>query len=590
MNTSPTVMKQVFVVSLVLFLTPGAWADTKPGEYKRPWTILLYGAVDNSADDPFVAFTDQVRRALDDDPGVELLLLIDRSDKHTRRTMLFGEDFHTTRLYRVKKDSVERLSGGTHFPEITKDKDAKLNSADAATLQRFIAWGKATAPAQRYGLLIYSHANGQTMCPADKAGDDMGIAEVTDKIGPEGRVDFLALELCGMGGLEIAYQWRPGTGRFGADVLLAIPNAGPPLDWHRAFGRIRSPGHAPQGGPAVDPTQMTAADFGKLVIEEGRKGREEADKRRGRPSREAAGCYDLHKAADVKKAVDALAMALAKAEAKNVFLELRQARAEEERLMNYSEDGAYVDLYDLCQRLASCPRLPEQARAAAANVLKCVEGFMIASFGMGGYPRFAAGKHGVFIVLPSGRPGCWKHYRWYSPQKNGKNQGNWVFLQDGATPGNGVVENWFELLEAWFNVPEEKNGTAVTPGAKEEMDKLQGEWIMAALEQRGEKPRAMTARQTKLTVVGNQWTVTPAAGQGPTRQWKFHVDPTQNPKAIDLALKVGNNEIIVPGIYKMEGDTLTVCRTQAAGDVERPREFKTTVEEGMIIVWKRVQK
>ena len=72
----------------------------------------------------------------------------------------------------------------------------------------------------------------------------MGIAEVTDKIGVEERVDFLALELCNMGGAEIAYQWRPGNGRFEADVLLAIPNAGPPLDWHRAFSRIRSPGHA----------------------------------------------------------------------------------------------------------------------------------------------------------------------------------------------------------------------------------------------------------------------------------------------------------------------------------------------------------
>ena len=29
--------------------------------------------------------------------------------------------------------------------------------------------------------------------------------------------------------------------------------------------------------------------------------------------------------------------------------------------------------------------------------------------------------------------------------------GRWAFLEDGATPGNGVVENWFELLDAWFD-------------------------------------------------------------------------------------------------------------------------------------------
>ena len=78
--------------------------------------------MDNSADDPFVAFTDQVRRAIDDDPGIELVLLIDRSKKHAKRATFLGDDFDSTRLYRVKKDFVERLSGGTHFPEITKDK------------------------------------------------------------------------------------------------------------------------------------------------------------------------------------------------------------------------------------------------------------------------------------------------------------------------------------------------------------------------------------------------------------------------------------------------------------------------------------
>ena len=160
------------------------------------------------------------------------------------------------------------------FLKSPRRSDVKLNSADASTLQRFIAWGKANYPAQHYGLLIYSHADGRSMCPVDRTGDQMGIAELTDKIGVKERVDFLALELCNMGGAEIAYQWRPGNGRFEADVLLAIPNAGPPLDWHRAFNRIRSPGHDPIGGPAVDPAKMTAVDFGKLVIEEGHRGRQ----------------------------------------------------------------------------------------------------------------------------------------------------------------------------------------------------------------------------------------------------------------------------------------------------------------------------
>src|SRR5262249_42439944 len=120
--------------------------------------------------------------------------------------------------------------------------------------------------------------NGKTMCPDEQSGEVMGFAELSDKVSVKERVDFLALELCSMGGIEIAYQWRPGNGRFEADVLLAIPNQGPPLDWDRAFARCRTPGHKPLSGEAVDLTTLTAADFGKLVIEEGRLGRLAAEK------------------------------------------------------------------------------------------------------------------------------------------------------------------------------------------------------------------------------------------------------------------------------------------------------------------------
>src|SRR5262249_58028128 len=141
-------------------------------------------------------------------------------------------------------------------------------------------------------------------------------------------------------------QGRLGNGGCEADVLVAIPNAGPRLDWDRAFRRIRSPGDASAGGPVLDPAKMTAVDFGKLVIEEGRRGRQASERPGGRGSKESAGCYDLRRAGEVKKAVDALAVALAKSDSKAVFLELRNAPAEG-RLISYSQDSSYVDLYDL---------------------------------------------------------------------------------------------------------------------------------------------------------------------------------------------------------------------------------------------------
>ncbi len=108
---------------------------------------------------------------------------------------------------------------------------------------------------------------------------------------------------------------------------------------------------------------------------------------------------------------------------------------------------------------------------------------MIASFGMSGYKQFEAGKNGVFIVLPSGRPNCWKHYRWYTPLRgdNGENYGNWSFLKDGATPGNGVVENWFELLESWFDVAEDVGEVKAAPHAGKELVVGIGALLIAGL-------------------------------------------------------------------------------------------------------------
>lgn len=441
----------------LLALAPALPATLTTAE--RPWTLLVYGAADNNADGPMLEFLDALREALDGDPGMELVLFVDRHAGYSDDAEILGEDFTGARLYRLGRDTAERLAGDEELPELGLEGDPELDSADPDVLRRFIAWGKRRFPAQRTGLLIYGHADGRTMCPDETSDRHMGIPSLTDALGPDESVDFLALELCNMGGVEIAYQWRPGPDRFGAEVLVAIPNAGPPLDWDRAFARIRSPSHAgPDDGVALDPAAMTALDLGCLVVDEGRRGRELAQERGMRVFREAAACYDLRAAADVKRAVDALARALFEHDAR-AFLHFRDPGAAHEA-MNYTGGGPFVDLYDLCGRAAVDEHLPAPVRAAAEAVLPEVDRLVVASFGMSAYAGFEPGRHGVFITLPAREPGIWREFRWYTPlDLHGETgYGRWSFLGDGATPGNGEVEGWFELLDAWLDTDDEGGG------------------------------------------------------------------------------------------------------------------------------------
>jgi clostripain len=36
--------------------------------------------------------------------------------------------------------------------------------------------------------------------------------------------------------------------------------------------------------------------------------------------------------------------------------------------------------------------------------------------------------------------------------------GRWAWCRDGATAGNGRVENWFELMDSWYDTTNDETG------------------------------------------------------------------------------------------------------------------------------------
>ena len=114
---------------------------------------------------------------------------------------------------------------------------------------------------------------------------------------------------------------------------------------------------------------------------------------------------------------------------------------------------------------------------------------------------------------------------------------------------------------------------------------LQGGWSMVLLFNNGEETPAEEAKGGELFVEDDVYRSKLGATVESSR---IKLDPTKSPKAIDFTYMTGFSKgKTFKGIYKIEGDDLTICRG-ASPDTERPDEFAAPVDSGLVlVVWKR---
>jgi uncharacterized protein (TIGR03067 family) len=140
-------------------------------------------------------------------------------------------------------------------------------------------------------------------------------------------------------------------------------------------------------------------------------------------------------------------------------------------------------------------------------------------------------------------------------------------------------------LAMGFPVGVDKKGHTV----KEELKKLQGQWVLVFVEVNGE---VYSEKETKLTVKGHDFTMRVGSWSlGAT----FTLDPTKKPKRFDVRWGEDSQakEDKTLGIYEFDGGKLKVCCTLAGGD--RPKEFSTKKggrgeKTTLLMVFKRAKK
>lgn len=121
-------------------------------------------------------------------------------------------------------------------------------------------------------------------------------------------------------------------------------------------------------------------------------------------------------------------------------------------------------------------------------------------------------------------------------------------------------------------------------GGKKALKQLEGTWVMVSGEDKGEKLPEDTIKNAKLTMDGDKHTV--KLGDA-TIVGTHKVKAKADPKEIDATDTEGpfKGETTL-GIYKLEGDTFTVCF--APPNKERPKEFTSKSGTGQFVhVWKR---
>jgi uncharacterized protein (TIGR03067 family) len=129
---------------------------------------------------------------------------------------------------------------------------------------------------------------------------------------------------------------------------------------------------------------------------------------------------------------------------------------------------------------------------------------------------------------------------------------------------------------------------AVSAEEKKPTDALQGEWKVVSLTVTTmDVPKDETDKM-KAAVKDDTLTLTFKTDKSLDITMKL--DPKAKPAKIDLTWSEGGKEVSVPGIYKIEKDTLTICYEHNVVG-KRPKEFKS--EDGgrtVLIVLERAKK
>ena len=119
-----------------------------------------------------------------------------------------------------------------------------------------------------------------------------------------------------------------------------------------------------------------------------------------------------------------------------------------------------------------------------------------------------------------------------------------------------------------------------------ETKKIQGAWILVSSESDGKAVPAEDLKERKLQMVFDKDEVLATMEERVVSLGTFKLDPARTPRWYDRTYSDGTPR---RGIYRLEGDTLTICLAGLGKD--RPTTFETKKDDGRsLLVYQRAKK
>jgi uncharacterized protein (TIGR03067 family) len=126
--------------------------------------------------------------------------------------------------------------------------------------------------------------------------------------------------------------------------------------------------------------------------------------------------------------------------------------------------------------------------------------------------------------------------------------------------------------------PADEKPAPLSNEAKQELEKLQGKWVLKEGQRSGEKFE-VNNKKIVLEIQGSKWIFT-----GQQKGEFIAIYPDSDPKCFDLkSVEEGRKGEVSEGIYKIEGETLTISINEGKSK-QRPSSFETKGEQPSTIV------